>query len=333
MAESVEVCSRSCSLTDFKYGISSNLKTKDLTFFRSRRRRNMAGMSSTNLSRRSFLAGSLALTVMARLPMRSLASGVAVFKSIPVGLELYSVRDELAKDPEGTVRKVAKIGYEAVEFYAPYFQWSDAQAKSMRGLMDRLGIKCYSTHNDEEFLSAKNIDRARDLNLILGSRYVVQAWSDPKPRLDDYRVLADRLNQAAEKLAPAGLSVGYHNHDAEWKPVEGKQPMDVLAANTKPSVMLQLDVGTCLEAGGDPVAWIRSNPGRIRSIHCKDWSPDPKVGYKALFGEGQADWKGIFTAAESVGGVEYYLVEQEGSRYGEMETAMRCLDLFREMRK
>jgi sugar phosphate isomerase/epimerase len=96
--------------------------------------------------------------------------------------------------------------------------------------------------------------------------------------------------------------------------------------------MLQLDVGTCVEAGSDPVAWIRANPGRIRSIHCKDWSPDPAKGYKVLFGEGVADWKGIFQAAESVGGVEYYLIEQEGSRFSEFDTARKCLQAYRSLR-
>ncbi len=95
--------------------------------------------------------------------------------------------------------------------------------------------------------------------------------------------------------------------------------------------MLQLDVGTCLEAGSDPVAWIRDNPGRIRSLHLKDWSSDPTKGYEVLFGEGSADWKNIFAGAESVGGVEYYLLEQEGSRYSEFETARRCLQAFRAM--
>ena len=96
--------------------------------------------------------------------------------------------------------------------------------------------------------------------------------------------------------------------------------------------MLQLDIGTCLKAGSDPVAWIRANPGRIRSIHCKDWSPDPGKGYTVLFGEGAADWKNIFSAAESVGGVEYYLVEQEGSRFSEFDTAKKCLQTFRSLR-
>jgi len=224
------------------------------------------------------------------------------------------------------------MGYQVVEFYAPYFEWTDTQAKHMRKVLDELGIHCYSTHNDEDFFGAEKINRARDLNTILGSKYLVQAWSDPKPSLDAWKATADQLNATAAKLEPSGLKVGYHNHDAEWKPVEGKRPMEVLAANTKPTIMLQLDVGTCLEAGADPVAWIRANPGRIRSIHCKDWSRDPQKGYKTLFAEGDADWKGIFQAAESVGGVEFYLIEQEGSRYPELETARRCLESFRASR-
>ena len=268
-----------------------------------------------NISRRSFLAMSAALP----WAFRGIASGLASSKSIPVGLELYSVRDALQKDPQGTVRAVAQMGYQVVEFYGPYFSWSEAQAKDMRKLMDDLSIRCLSTHNDEDNFSAAKIEHTKALNLILGAKYVVQAWSDPKPTLDGWK----------EKLAPAGLKVGYHNHDAEWKPVEGKRPIEILAANTKPEVMLQLDVGTCLEAGADPVAWIRANPGRIRSIHCKDWSADPAVGYKTLFGEGKADWKSIFQAAENGGGVEYYLIEQEGSRYSELETSRRCLEAFR----
>jgi sugar phosphate isomerase/epimerase len=281
-------------------------------------------MITTSLSRRSFLAMS------ATLPwaLRSFAAA----SSIPVGLELYSVREALKKDPEGTVRAVAQMGYQVVEFYAPYFEWTAPQARQMRKLLDDLGIKCYSTHNDEDYFSVAKIDHARELNLILGTKYVVQAWSDPKPSADGWKALADKLNAAADKLAPAGLKVGYHNHQSEWKAVDGQRPIEILAANTKPTIMLQLDVGTCLEGGGDPVAWIRANPGRIRSIHCKEWSHDPDKGYKVLFGEGVADWKGIFQAAENVGGIEYYLIEQEGSRFSEFETARRCLEAYRATR-
>jgi sugar phosphate isomerase/epimerase len=272
------------------------------------------------LSRRSFLA----LSAMLPWALKARAS-----TSIPIGLELYSVREALKLDLEGTVRAVAQLGYQCVEFYAPYFDWSDAQTKAMRKLLDDLGIRCYSTHNDEKYFSADNINRARDMNLSLGSKYMVMAYSEPKSGLDGWRIIADELNAAAAKLETSGLKAGYHNHQAEWKLLEGVRPMEILAKNTKPSVMLQLDVGTCLEAGSDPVAWIRANPGRIHSLHLKDWSPDPSKGYQVLFGEGSADWKNIFVAAESVGGVESYLLEQEGSRFGEMETAKRCLQAYK----
>jgi len=278
-------------------------------------------MPMTALSRRTFLAMS------ATLPwaFRSAASAT----TIPVGLELYSVRDSLKQDPDGTLRVVAKMGYQVVEFYAPYFEWTETEAKQTRKLLDDLGMRCYSTHNDADYFNAKNIDRARDYNLILGSKYVVLAWSDPKTGVDGWKAIADTLNSAADTLAPSGLKTGYHNHQAEFAGAPGTRPIEILAKNTKPSVMLQLDVGTCVEAGADPVAWIRANPGRIRSIHCKEWSRDPGKGYKVLFGEGVADWKGIFQAAESVGGVEYYLIEQEGSRFPELETAQKCLQSFR----
>src|SRR5258706_12712826 len=127
------------------------------------------------LSRRSFLAFS------ATLPW---ALSARAAKSIPAGLELYSVRNELKKDPEGTVRAVAQMGYQSAEFYAPYFEWSESQTKQMRKLLDDFGIRCFCPHNDSSYLSPEKIGRARDMNLILGSKYVVMASADPKPGPD-----------------------------------------------------------------------------------------------------------------------------------------------------
>ena len=279
-------------------------------------------MSTSSLSRRSFLV----LSAVLPWSLRALAAS-----SVPVGLELYSVRNALKDDPTGTVRTVAQMGYEVVEFYAPYFDWTDAQTHDMKKLLDDLGIRCHSTHNSSSYFTVENLKKARDKNLILGSKYVVMSSSQPKPGLDGWKEVADTLNAAADQLEPAGLKTGYHNHELEFTPVDGKRPIEVLAKNTRPSIALQLDVGTCLEAGSDPVAWIRANPGRIKSIHCKDWAPGADKGYTVLFGEGAADWKGIFAAAESVGGVEYYLVEQEGSRFSEFETAKKCLETFRRL--
>jgi sugar phosphate isomerase/epimerase len=149
--------------------------------------------------------------------------------------------------------------------------------------------------------------------------------------LDSWKAVADRLSAAAEKLKPAGMFAGYHNHQTEWRPVEGQRPMDVIASGTSKDVALQLDVGTCVEVGADPVAWIKAHPGRIKSIHCKDWAPGK--GYAVLFGEGTSPWKGIFEAAESVGGVEYYLIEQEqGPETEQLQRSEKCLANYKKMR-
>jgi sugar phosphate isomerase/epimerase len=111
--------------------------------------------------------------------------------------------------------------------------------------------------------------------------------------------------------------------------------MDVIAANTPPEFVLQFDVGTALEAGADPFAWIRAHPGRIKSVHLKDWTPGKKEdekAYRVLFGEGVAPWKELLATVESVGGVEYYLMEQEGSRFSEFETVARCLATWKKLR-
>jgi sugar phosphate isomerase/epimerase len=272
------------------------------------------------VSRRSFVAA------MAAVPLARLS---AYEKKIPIGLELYSVRDELKKDQTATLNAVGKMGYQCVEFYAPYYDWTADDAKQVRKQLDDLGVRCYSTHNGLQSFSPEGLEKAIELNKTLGTHYIVLAHPGKVSTLDDWKHIIDVLNQANHKMSAEGLHAGYHNHDLEWKPVDGQKPIELIAANTDKSIMLQLDVGTCLEAGNDPVAWIEKNPGRIRSLHLKDWSPEK--GYRVLFGEGVAPWKQIFAAAESTGGVEYYLIEQEGSDYPELETADRCLVAYKNL--
>src|SRR5580704_818299 len=193
-------------------------------------------MTSKAFSRRHFLA------FTAMLPWALRTQGAT---PIPVGLELYSVRNALKDDLKGTVSAVAKLGYQCVEFYSPYFDWTESQTKDVRKLLDDLGVRCYSTHNDSSYLGPEKISRARDLNLILGCKYVVMASSREKAGLDGWKAVADSLNAAADQLEPSGLKAGYHNHQTEFTPVDGVRPIEILAKNTKPSVMLQLDVGTC----------------------------------------------------------------------------------------
>jgi sugar phosphate isomerase/epimerase len=281
--------------------------------------------SLNSISRRSFLA------LASAAPFALAANKV---KRVPVGLELYSVRDELSKDLMGTVRAVAKMGYEVVEFYSPYYQWAPDYAKEVRKLLDDLKLTCLSTHNGSNAFTPEGIEKAIELNQILGAKYIVMASAGRVEGLDGWKGVAERLAQASEKLKPLNMRAGFHNHKSEFLPIDGARPMEILAANTPKEVTLQLDVGTCVEAGVDPVAWIKANPGRITSIHCKEWGAGEgeDKGYRALFGEGDAPWLKIFEAAESVGGVEFYLVEQEGSRFTSLETAERCLASFKKLR-
>jgi sugar phosphate isomerase/epimerase len=245
---------------------------------------------------------------------------------------MYSVRDQLKTDLMGTIRAVGKMGYQVMEFYSSYYDWTPEQTKDVRRLLDDLGVRCNSTHNDAKAFTPEGIQKAIDQNQILGAKYIVQASAGRVTGLDGWKAVGERLGQAQEKLKPLGMAAGYHNHKTEFVPLEGKRPIEVIAANTPAGVMLQFDIGTCVEAGSDPVAWIQANPGRIRSMHCKDWAAGEGKGYKVLFGEGDAPWTKILAAAESVGGIEYYLIEQEGSRFPSIETAERCLAAWKKMR-
>jgi sugar phosphate isomerase/epimerase len=300
------------------------------------------------ISRRDFLAVSSVVPALvaaqAALPASAPAAAAPTAapatepKKYPIGLELYSVREHLLNDLPETLKAVAGMGYNLVEFYAPYCGWKTPYGKTVRSLMDDLGLRCYSTHNPfESFTPGESMSHAIELNQILGSNLLVLASPPPSANgLEGWKNLCGQLATAVNQLAPHGLSAGYHNHQTEWAPLDGaRRIMDILAANTPKEFVLQFDVGTCIEAGADPVAWIKANPGRIKVLHLKDWAPGASAnekGYRVLFGEGVAPWKAILAAAESVGGVEFYLLEQEGSRFPELETAQRCLEAWKKLR-
>lgn len=251
-------------------------------------------------------------------------------RQIPVGLELYSVRDLLARDLPGTVRAVAALGYEVVEFYSPYQAWTPAYAREVRALLDDLGIRCLSTHNGRNGLEGDGLKKAIELNQILGSRTLVMASAGRTQTVDDWKGVAETLTRASQTLKPLKMRAGYHNHQLEFQLKDGFRPMPFLAANTPRDVTLQLDVGTCVEAGVDPLGWIGAQPGRVRSLHLKDWGKGN--GYSVLFGEGDVPWAKLLERAERIGGAECFLIEQEGSRFSSLETAERCLASYRKLR-
>src|ERR1700722_13990096 len=123
-----------------------------------------------SVTRRTFLGTAAA-------PATTLSAATAQTKTIPIGLELYSVRSALAADPTGTVKKGAAMGYQAVEFFAPYYSWTVDQAKDMKKLLDDLGIKCHSTHNGTNSFQAANLQKTIDLNHAIGGKFVVLASS------------------------------------------------------------------------------------------------------------------------------------------------------------
>ena len=281
-------------------------------------------MKNHDLSRRTFLAMAGAVPFAASL--------LAQTKKVPIGIELYSVRGELKKDLKAAVTAVAKMGYEVVEFYAPYLDWTPEAAKDIRKLLDNLGIKCLSTHNGAQSVSAEGMPKAIELNQIIGSKTIIVASAGKIVDVDGWKAFAATLTAAQEKLRPLGMMTGFHNHQTEWRPVGDTRPMDILATGTPKDVVLQLDCGTCVESGVDPVAWIKANPGRIKSIHLKDWGAGQGRGYSVAFGEGDVQWKPLFAAAEATG-VEYYLIEQEiAGADGEFAMAKKCLDNYRKLR-
>lgn len=283
---------------------------------------------SRKVSRRSFLAAASVA------PAAWTAVQAAAQRRVPVGIELYAVRTELGRDMLGTVSAVAKMGYQVVEFYSPYLNWSTDQAKEARKRLDDLGITCRSTHNGANAFSGDGLKKAIELNQILGSTTIVMA--SPPPKLVDaaaWRALGAQMTEVVNTLKPLGMTAGFHNHQTEWRPVDGQRPMDILAASTPREFVLQFDVGTAVEAGADPVAWVKANPGRIKSLHLKDWGAGEGRGYNVAFGEGDVKWLDLLAAAESVGGAEYYLIEQEHpGAIGELAMAQKCLDNYRKLR-
>ena len=138
------------------------------------------------------------------------------------------------------------------------------------------------------------------------------------------------MNEAAERAAPAGMKVGYHNHGVEFQPMEGELPWDTFFANTKPEVVMQLDFGNALHGGGNPIPYVERYPGRATTVHLKEYSA---TNDKALIGEGDVNWQQLFALCESKGGTEWYIVEQESYAYPPLECVDKCLQNLRKMGK
>ncbi len=225
----------------------------------------------------------------------------------PIGLELWTVRTDVNADLKSALTRVARLGYEVVEFYSTYLNWTLPYAREIRSHLDDLGLACRSTHNGMRAFTPEGLPRTVELNAILGSELAVVASVPVLGDCDGWRRAADSFAEVAERLRPHGIAAGFHNHQQEWTPIDGELPIDIVASRTPEDLVLQFDVGPACQHGIDPVQWIHAHAGRIRSLHLRDWSATR--GYQIAFGEGDCPWQDIFEAAESAGGVETYLIE------------------------
>jgi sugar phosphate isomerase/epimerase len=244
---------------------------------------------------------------------------------IPIALQLYSVREDCKKDFPGTLAAVKKMGYEGVEF-AGYYERSAAELKKMVG---DLGLGVAGTHVGLDMVKGDELKRTIAFNQELGNKYLIVPWADYKTKAE-WVALAHTLNEAAHVARAEGLSVGYHNHAQEFKTVEGVLPWDVLAYNTKPSVVLQLDFGHCLRAGADLLAALRTCVERAKTVHVKEWSA---TNDKPIVGEGDVPWAEMFQVMETTGTTEWYIVEQEVYPYPPMESSERAIKNLKKMGK
>ena len=270
-------------------------------------------------SRRNFLASAALLSASVLVSPSLLAAP----KRRYIGLQLYTVRDAMAKDPAGTLAQLAKIGYNSVEgaTYTGSQKFYGMSAKEFAALLKRNGMIMPSSHYrlGEEQINGAAVpgtmlhdwDRAVDDAAAAGVKYMVCAYlSEPeRGTLDHYKYVADQLNKAGERCQKAGLQLCYHNHDFEFQAQDGQLPYDLLLATDKKLVKMELDLYWVSKAGKDPLDLFKQHPGRFPLWHVKDMDKTPKQFFTEV-GNGSIDFKKIFAQAQ-LAGLQYFFVEQD----------------------
>ena len=225
-----------------------------------------------------------------------------------IGVQLYTIRGAITKDLDGSLAKVAAIGYQEVEL-AGYRSHTMSEFKAA---LDRNGLSAPSTHIAMERVRDE-LPQVLNEAHMLGHHYVIcPNIIDEKAGLDGYREAADVLNHAGEIAKQSGIRIGYHNHETELAPISGVRPYDVLLDRTDPAlVAMEMDIYWLVKGGGDPLAYFKKYPGRFKMVHVKDMDGTPARGMTDV-GKGIIDWKGIF-AQSGEAGIEHYFVEHDSA--------------------
>jgi len=268
----------------------------------------------------------LSLAALMAPPARSVAQGREPRTRPRIGLQLYSVRDDCAKDLPGVLRTVARMGYQGVEF-AGYYGRS---AEELRRLLDENKLVCCGTHIGLDSLLSDQLEKTIAFNKTLGNKFLIvpglprERTASREAWLETARV----FTEISRKLEPHGMYVGYHNHTEEFKPLDGELPWDTFFGNTPRRVVMQFDTGNALIGGAQAAPFLQKYPGRALTVHIKEHSA---TNDKALLGEGDVAWDEVLPLLRRTGGTQWYIIEQESYAYPPLECVEKCLRNFEKM--
>lgn len=244
-----------------------------------------------------------------------------------IGIQLYTVRNELARDVEGTLSRLRKIGFQEVEFAG----YPKGTARSLRRILDRLGLRAPSSHVDFSAIRT-DWDHTLEQAAVLGQQYIVVPSVPESERRtqDDWKRVAAFFNKAAEASRSKGIQFAYHNHDLEFVPIDGKLPYDLLLRETDAKlVAFEMDLYWITKGGQDPVVYFDQWPGRFPLVHVKDMDATPRRFF-ADVGKGSIDFKRIFAKARQ-GGVQHYFYEQDDVAGSPFDSAQVSYDYLRRL--
>ena len=246
----------------------------------------------------------------------------------PVCLQMYTLRDEAAKDFVGTLRKVADIGYEGVQLSGPT---EGISAREIRALLDDLGLQAPSGGSPLEALEA-DLDGAIEYALELRVPYIRIPFlrQDVRDSADAWKRTAQRMTEMGEEIAKHGMTLCYHNHSFEFERFDGKYGIDILYEESDPRyVHAEIDTYWVRHGGEDPAEYLRRLANRVPLVHLKDMEEDGSFGE---VGEGVMEWEPIFAAAEA-SGAKWYIVEQDTCKRPPLESVRISLENLRKMGK
>lgn len=249
--------------------------------------------------------------------------------ALPVALQLYSVREDCARDLPGTLKAIAAMGYDGVEFAGYYGR----DAKALKQMLDDLGLKVAGAHVGLDTLLGDKLEESIAFHKILGNEFLIVPGFAEQYRnsTEAWQKTADTMNGIAAALKPQGLHTGYHNHAIEFKPFTdgGELPWDTFFGNTSDDVVMQFDTGNALHGGSDALPFLLRYPHRALTVHLKEYAPGEP---DALLGEGNVPFSAILEACETIGDTRWYIVEQESYAFTPLESAEKCLRNLQNLR-